>query len=485
MSDDVTQPPVRPRASMQASKRGSFASTLTPSMARIAERDLVVEVRGLVRPMAFEVGGKHGNIVTNSRTASVHKGWRVVAVDGKTLQPAVVSAALDIANRGSKFSVTFRIGDVAAYEGEEEQASKEGQADISSQVGVDEAIEITTNVAEDNNSDRKKVGFQNTPYVSEASAENNIANCAVEENTPSDPDRAVEENTRADPDNFKGAQMDIDEVIPDRLEIEESTCQERLEADKKHAEERLEASAGLPPRCKVDEPQQFLLQAISKGTVANEPPKKKGGPCDKCDGPHHGDECPYFKGKKRDQHKDAWDAYQMTAPKDEKTEEQFILHGGRIVRQPGDGSCLFHALAYGLGDCVQATSLRARVADFMSEHPDEVIAGNPLKDWVLWDSGLDTVTYAKSMRTGSRWGGAVEIAVCVQMHQIPVHVYEPISKGLLRISTFKPTVTKPGPVVNLCYGGRMHYDGISTSEPDKKGATSAKNHIAMTNAHTL
>ena len=38
-----------------------------------------------------------------------------------------------------------------------------------------------------------------------------------------------------------------------------------------------------------------------------------------------------------------------------------------------------------------------------------------VKDWVMWDSGMDTANYAKGMRTGSQWGGAVELAVCAKV----------------------------------------------------------------------
>ncbi len=38
------------------------------------------------------------------------------------------------------------------------------------------------------------------------------------------------------------------------------------------------------------------------------------------------------------------------------------MRGGRVVPQPGDGSCLFHSLAYGLGGGASATALRRECA---------------------------------------------------------------------------------------------------------------------------
>merc|ERR1712072_1500630 len=103
-----------------------------------------------------------------------------------------------------------------------------------------------------------------------------------------------------------------------------------------------------------------------------------------------------------------------------------------------------------------AARLRAEIADFIAANPTVEVADNPIKDWVLWDSGLDTKTYAKSMRSGSRWGGAVEMAVCAKIKQMRVDVYERSRSGFLRISSFEGGSS----AVNILYGGRVHYDAL-------------------------
>jgi hypothetical protein len=35
-----------------------------------------------------------------------------------------------------------------------------------------------------------------------------------------------------------------------------------------------------------------------------------------------------------------------------------IVSSARVVRQPGDGSCLFHSLSYGLGDGTSASQVK-------------------------------------------------------------------------------------------------------------------------------
>jgi len=239
----------------------------------------------------------------------------------------------------------------------------------------------------------------------------------------------------------------------EQLEQQEAAVRKRLQTQRVAAERNLEQAAGLPSRAKVKEPQKALLTALSRA-----PAKNDTGPCDKCDGPHATDACPHFK-KARDKHKDAWDHYGDAGSGDDQGEKRKLVRNGRVVPQPGDGSCLFHSLAHGLGS-VSASELRARLADYITSHPDVEVAGNPIKDWVLWDSGLDTTTYAKSMRSGSRWGGAVELAVCAKVQRVQVDVYERSAGGFIRISSFETDGCAALSTVNLLYGGRVHYDAL-------------------------
>jgi len=207
----------------------------------------------------------------------------------------------------------------------------------------------------------------------------------------------------------------------------------------------------------VKEPQKALMAALCRPAEPKKV-KKPQGPCDKCDGKHDTDDCPHFK-KQREQHKDAWDRYGKGGAGGDGGSAAVVLRSAKVVKQPGDGSCLFHSLAYGLraGD---ASRLRAEIADFIAANPEVEVADNPIKDWVLWDSGLDPVSYAKSMRAGSRWGGAVELAVCAKLRHVCVDVYEQGRGGFVRISSFGESQGKPA--INLLYGGRVHYDALQT-----------------------
>ena len=69
------------------------------------------------------------------------------------------------------------------------------------------------------------------------------------------------------------------------------------------------------------------------------------GTCDRCDGRHRTEDCTIFK-KARDNHPDAT---RRKPPEMGKPGGNFVLQNARVVRQPGDGSCLFHSMTYGMG----------------------------------------------------------------------------------------------------------------------------------------
>jgi len=88
------------------------------------------------------------------------------------------------------------------------------------------------------------------------------------------------------------------------------------------------------------------------------------GTCDKCDGPHLTDSCPVYK-KKRDDHPDAWRNFGRKTPLEMgKGGGNFKLKSARVVRQPGDGNCLFHSMSYGIQGA-NAGSLRREIANFI------------------------------------------------------------------------------------------------------------------------
>lgn len=195
--------------------------------------------------------------------------------------------------------------------------------------------------------------------------------------------------------------------------------------------------------------------------------KTERKPCDKCDSKTHTTEaCPHFK-KGRDDHKDAFVNYGKKHPLDMGTSGgNFSVHQSKATRmpQPGDGSCLFHSLRYGLqkilrGNIPGAHELRRQLANFIARNSRLEIAGDTLEEWVCWDQNTTCENYARRMAQ-SGWGGGIEIAACTHVMKVNVHVYEQHGGNYKRISCFDHPSAPQNRTVNVIYRGRMHYDAL-------------------------
>lgn len=201
--------------------------------------------------------------------------------------------------------------------------------------------------------------------------------------------------------------------------------------------------------------------------AANVCAQQKGpAKCDKCDGPHTTEKCPHFK-KAREDHKDAWVNYGNTG----KTLSMgssggnYVLRNARHVRQPGDGSCLYHSLNFGLRKKGSAEALRRELADYIFENPKVEISGDTLEEWVRWDTNSSVGAYCRRMAQRGQWGGGIEMAACSLLKHVNVHVYENLcrssrscSSEFKRISCFdSPNATR---TVHVLYQGGVHYDAL-------------------------
>ena len=110
--------------------RRKARSVVSASMLKIIEKDVVVELRGFPTPAQFEVGGKAGNVVTQSSIPTrVHRGWRIIAVDGSRTAGAELAGALRSAQRRPRYSLTFRMGEKEEGADAEEEAERRRRAE--------------------------------------------------------------------------------------------------------------------------------------------------------------------------------------------------------------------------------------------------------------------------------------------------------------------------------------------------------------------
>lgn len=187
----------------------------------------------------------------------------------------------------------------------------------------------------------------------------------------------------------------------------------------------------------------------------------RGERCDKCDSTSHRTAlCPHYR-KAREAHPDARAQRSLSAA---CSGGDFVLRRAEVVPQPGDGSCLFHSLAFGLDDGASALQLRQRIGRFILENHALPVADTPIRDWIRWDSGRDVRSYVRHMARPGAWGGGIEMAAFSRMAKRNVHVYERTAAGLggfKRISCFDC----PGAgsnTVHVLYCGGVHYDALRT-----------------------
>lgn len=100
-----------------------------------------------------------------------------------------------------------------------------------------------------------------------------------------------------------------------------------------------------------------------------------------------------------------------------------ILHiNAHLIRVPGDGSCMFHAICHFLPG-ITATQLRRQVADVMIQYPEMSIGDQPLSAWIQQDAQMSVQKYAKHIEKSNTWGGGIEMSVIAQIKAILINVY--------------------------------------------------------------
>ena len=205
--------------------------------------------------------------------------------------------------------------------------------------------------------------------------------------------------------------------------------------------------------------------STAEPSVSDHPTPDAGSVCcDKCDGPHATDQCPHFKFDK-EKHKDAWEnrGRHLASHDRGATSDVVVIPQAQEIRKPGDGSCLYHALNFGLNQLGRqhgtAAELRRDLADFLRDHPTLQISGDTLDEWVRWDQQCTLPVYARRQRV-SGWGGGIEMACFAQKYDVHVHVYKKVPNiGYKRLSIFHAPSTN-APKIDVIYQGDVHYDAL-------------------------
>jgi len=94
-----------------------------------------------------------------------------------------------------------------------------------------------------------------------------------------------------------------------------------------------------------------------------------------------------------------------------------------VTDVPGDGTCLFHAIAFSLQNpMLSGENLRNIVANVIERHPHALLHGVSIETWIQWESHCTAMVYAKKLRTGM-WGGALEMTILASLLNVDMFVY--------------------------------------------------------------
>ena len=131
------------------------------------------------------------------------------------------------------------------------------------------------------------------------------------------------------------------------------------------------------------------------------------------------------------------------------------IQNAQVIRQPRDGSCLYHALIHGTGHTGSVMQLRRELVDFVRTNYKLEVHGYSLETWIRWeclcryvgallyistvngytdahdDMPFSVEQYAKKMITDGAWGGGIELCCFSRSRKLNVHVYRVSFESLL------------------------------------------------------
>ncbi|MDR3491310.1 MAG: ankyrin repeat domain-containing protein [Gammaproteobacteria bacterium] len=136
----------------------------------------------------------------------------------------------------------------------------------------------------------------------------------------------------------------------------------------------------------------------------------------------------------------------VAASSSSSVKAEVMINGLTFVPMPGDGSCLYHAVAVYLGKDQQ--TLRSELADRITATPDLYRA-------VIAASGKDFDSYVKGIRSGE-WADHVEIVGLMNLLNRPIIIIDP--EGNVRN---KEDAQRSGEPIFVSYNGGDHYNSYT------------------------
>ncbi|MCO5597727.1 hypothetical protein L7F22_051808 [Adiantum nelumboides] len=142
-----------------------------------------------------------------------------------------------------------------------------------------------------------------------------------------------------------------------------------------------------------------------------------------------------------------------------------LLTNYSVIGIPGDGRCLFRAVAHGAhvrkGLGAPSESLQRESADALrGKVVDELVKRREETEWFI-EGDFDS--YTKRMRQPYVWGGEPELLMASHVLRMPITVYmfEQRARGLISIAEYGQEYAKENSVpIRVLYHGFGHYDAL-------------------------
>ena len=130
------------------------------------------------------------------------------------------------------------------------------------------------------------------------------------------------------------------------------------------------------------------------------------------------------------------------------------LNNARIVRQPADGNCFFHALVASLGQT--AKWWRSRLCSLIVENTNSLVADKTVREWIKYETGKSVSQYLKYISKSGIYVGGIDMALLSMKDEIIFHVYD---QHMLLFATFDNlSQSRSGKEVHLLFTKGNHYD---------------------------
>jgi OTU domain-containing protein 6 len=150
-----------------------------------------------------------------------------------------------------------------------------------------------------------------------------------------------------------------------------------------------------------------------------------------------------------------------------KPTDDEISHGKKVHTEytitgvPGDGRCLFRAVAHGA--CLRSgkpapdeSTQRTMADELRNKAIDELVKRRETTEWFI-EGDFDT--YVKRMRQPHIWGGEPELLMLANVLEMPITVYMKEKGGIIAIAEYGQEYGANNPI-QVLYHGFGHYEAL-------------------------